>query len=77
MDIFCILPYPQLITVIAIDENNQMSGFECYFCPLMIAGWRADSPYGITIDSAPDEGTRVNIRMPKLREEEERENEGN
>lgn len=33
--------------------------------------------YGITIDSAPDEGTRVNIRMPKLREEEERENEGN
>ena len=29
--------------------------------------------YGITIDSAPDEGTRVHIRMPKLREEGERE----
>ena len=27
--------------------------------------------YGITIDSVPDEGTRVYIRMPKVREEAE------
>lgn len=27
--------------------------------------------YGITIDSAPDEGTRVYIRMPKFYEESE------
>ena len=31
--------------------------------------------YGITIDSEPDEGTRVIIRMPKVREEEEHEKE--
>ena len=29
--------------------------------------------YGITIDSVPDEGTQVHIRMPKLREEAEHE----
>ena len=29
------------------------------------------SNYGITIDSAPDEGTRVYIKMPKVREEAE------
>ena len=29
------------------------------------------SAYGITIDSVPDEGTRVYIRMPKVREEAE------
>ncbi|MBQ1424270.1 MAG: sensor histidine kinase, partial [Lachnospiraceae bacterium] len=29
------------------------------------------SAYGITIDSVPDEGTRVDIRMPKVREEAE------
>ena len=32
------------------------------------------SAYGITIDSAPDEGTRVRIRMPKVREEAQYEN---
>ena len=32
------------------------------------------SAYGITIDSVPDEGTRVDIRMPKVREEAEYEN---
>jgi len=31
------------------------------------------SEYGIRIDSVPDEGTRVHIRMPKLREGEEAE----
>lgn len=30
--------------------------------------------YGITIDSVPDEGTQVSIRMPKVREEAEYEN---
>ena len=29
------------------------------------------SSYGITIDSAPDEGTRVYIKMPKVRKEAE------
>lgn len=33
--------------------------------------------YGISIDSAPDEGTRVHIRMPKLREEAVHESETN
>lgn len=32
------------------------------------------SRYGITIDSRPDEGTRVTIRMPKVRQEAEYEN---
>ena len=32
------------------------------------------SDYGITIDSAPDEGTKVHIRMPKVTEEAEYEN---
>ena len=32
------------------------------------------SEYGITIDSVPDEGTRVHIRMPKIREEAQYEN---
>lgn len=32
------------------------------------------SSYGITIDSRPDEGTRVLVRMPKVREEAEYEN---
>ena len=26
------------------------------------------SPYGISIDSVPDEGTSVHIRMPKIQE---------
>ncbi len=32
------------------------------------------SRYGITIDSRPDEGTRVTVRMPKVRQEAEYEN---
>ena len=32
------------------------------------------SPYGITIDSEPDEGTRVYVRMPQVTEEAPREN---
>ena len=29
--------------------------------------------YGITIESVPDEGTKVTVRMPKVREEVEHE----
>ena len=32
------------------------------------------SAYGITIDSTPDVGTKVHIRMPKIREEAQYEN---
>ena len=34
--------------------------------------WFGDA-YGITIESVPDEGTKVTVRMPKVREEVEHE----
>ena len=34
--------------------------------------WFGDA-YGITIESVPDEGTKVTVRMPKVREEAEHE----
>ena len=61
---------PEQVAALLQNEPSDRTGIGIKNVNDRLKIWFGDA-YGITIESVPDEGTKVTVRMPKVREEAE------